>query len=174
MSRHAWLWLGLGLVACRPTVTIGADGEDITIDTECSSTLATVSCPPSNSWGPPSSFSSPLELRARLLGQWAFCGGERRYAGRGPIRGFYAGSGVEFFDEGGALRYAFLEGLGPYTRRTGTFNEGTVRLEVGNGQAQAVLVALDGLEAPWKVEIFEGRQVLRNSGFEVWNFLKVP
>ena len=171
MNERVWLSCLL-LLACRPNVPIGTD-DAVIVDMDCVSVPATVSCPAPGSWGRISTPSSSAELRARLLGQWAFCGGERRSTGRGTLSGFYGGAGVEFWEENGTLRYSFLEGTGPYRRRAAGFNEGTVRLELSATQVQAVLVAADGLEASWKVELFDGQRVMRNSAFDVWNFVAV-
>ncbi len=90
------------------------------------------------------------------------------------MSGFYGGAGVEFWEDNGTLRYSFLEGTGPYRRRVGGFNEGTVRLELSATAARAVLGATDGLEASWSLELFDGQRVMRNSAFDVWTFVGVP
>lgn len=169
MSR--WLVL-LVLMSCRPLVTVGSD-TDAFVEGECGLTAATVTCP-SSAYGSPLAFTTTDQLREKLKGKWAFCGGERRYTGRDLLAGFYGGAGVEFFEQNGQLSYAFLMGSPPYTRREGTFSEGTVRLELGTSKPRAVLIAQDGHEAPWQLDLFDSQPVLRNSAFDVWDFVAVP
>jgi hypothetical protein len=160
------------VVGCRPQVDLGLDGE-LQAPTECMSVAPTVACPDSSAWGRPTTFVSLEQLREQLRGQWAFCGGLRRYTGRGALAGFYGGAGVEFWEDAGVLRYSFLEGTGPYTRISGGFHEGTVQLELTTEGPRARLLATDGLEAPWQLQLFDGQRVLRNVAFETWDFVSV-
>jgi hypothetical protein len=163
--------LGL-LVGCQPRVPVGSDDE-LGFETLCGLTEAVSTCP-MEAWGPAASFDSVATLKARLIRRWTFCGGEQRYTGRAPWLGFYGGSGVEFWDDGGVLRFAYLQGPSASKRRSEDFAVGTVRLSVEGGTPRAVLVSKDGVEAAWQLEVFDQQPVLRNSAFDVWNFVAAP
>lgn len=160
----------LGL-ACRPVVPLGSDDEQI-VDGDCGVVAPIASCP-AGSYGVAVQFGTEAEVRSRVVGRWAFCGGQRRYTGRGAMEGFYGGTGVEFWEEAGALRFAFLQGAS-FVRRDSADAVGAVRLEVNGGKARATLVPADGIEAPWALDVFVDQPVLRNSAFDVWEFVAVP
>jgi len=160
------------LAACSPPVNIGSD-EPADYG-ECEYVArALVECP-AMPWGAPRSFATLESLEQRLVGRWAFCGGEKRYTGRGPLLGFSHGTGVEFWSEAGQLHYAFLSGRGSGLARTqDDASAGTVRLLLDNGRGRAVLASGDGQEVSWNVDFFEGQVVLQNGAFDVWNFVPV-
>ncbi len=167
-------WLVLAAcftIGCRPVIGVGSD-QDVFVEGDCGLTAPTVTCPTS-AYGNPIAFTSVDQLREKVKGRWAFCGGERRYTGREILGGFYGGAGVEFWEDAGQLKYVFLMGAPPYTQRHGVFSEGTVRLELAP-TPKAVLIAQDGREAPWQLELFDAQPVLRNSAFDVWDFVAVP
>lgn len=166
---------GLVLVAlwgCAPAVPVGSDTSDPEQLMGCEPVVMTqVQCPPAP-WGSVQSFGSTDGLQQRLLGRWAFCGGERRYTGRGELLGFPHGAGVEFWSESGALHYAFLDGTAPaVSRAIEPHRSGTVRVGLDRGRGQLVLVAGDGIESPWRADFFDGQPVLQNGLFDVWNFV---
>ncbi|MCU0696036.1 MAG: hypothetical protein MUC96_05870 [Myxococcaceae bacterium] len=172
MSDLRFVALVLMACACQPALSVGRDDE-VGFETSCGTTAATVECP-AGAWGEALTFASPSALQARLVGQWAFCGGTQRYTGRDPLLGFFGGAGVEFWEADGTLRFAYLRGPGPYVRRQEPLATGTVRLSVEGGRPRALLVAADGVEAPWQLDVFDAQPVLRNSAFEVWHFIAVP
>ena len=162
----------LALTACNPDVYVGADLplEEL----ECAPVTApTVACP-AVPWGAPSTFASLDSLERRLAGTWAFCGGELRYSGRGPMIGFSHGSGIELWSEAGQLRWAFLRGRAPtLTRTSDDARSGTAQLSLDNGRGRAVLRSHDGHEVVWHTDFFDGQPVLQNAAFDVWNFVAV-
>jgi hypothetical protein len=173
--RREWFGLVVALVAsvgCQERVPVGSDDE-LGFDGPCGLTEPTTTCP-TEAWGERVRFDSVGSAEARVVGRWRFCGGEQRYTGRAPLLGFYGGSGVDFWKEGSELRYAFLRGPGPYQRRTEDFAVGTVRLEVSEGRARAVLVSRDGVEAPWVLALFDQQPVLQNEAFDVWTLVAAP
>jgi hypothetical protein len=57
--------------------------------------------------------TSEGDVRARSIGQWAFCHGERDYTGKGPLDAVWNGSqGIEFAEENGKWVYYFLRDTG--------------------------------------------------------------
>jgi hypothetical protein len=159
------------LAACTPAVNVGSDLA-VASNEDCETvTQASVSCPEAP-WGAPRSFASVDGFTQQLTGRWAFCGGEKRYTGRGPLKGFPHGLGVDFWSEAGALRYAFLRASNAgYVRSEDPAASGTVRLALDNGRGRAVLVSGDGQEVTWHADFFEGEPVLQNAAFDVWNFV---
>ncbi len=168
------LLLCLAVAGCAPPVVVGSDNRVAGEETACDEVVVpAISCP-GGDWGARSSFSSSAALEGRLIGRWAFCGGTRRYTGRGPLVGFHHGAGIEFWRDGGELRYAFLRGTVPQVVRSQTGSgTGTVLLEVEGGRGRAVLRARDGEEVVWGADFFEGAAVLQNAAFDVWNFVPV-
>lgn len=159
------------LLGCSPVVDLGQAAVAKEVDPPCGVTVATVACP-AQPWGASLTFASTDEFQQRLLGQWRFCGGERRYTGRGALTGFYDGAGIEFWREGTALRYAFLRGeFPPLTRATAPGSTGTAQLELVDGEGRARLLADDGIEAAWRPALFGGSPVMQNAAFDVWNFV---
>jgi hypothetical protein len=171
MSGRAVLLVALA--SCSPDVPVGADLPPPE-EKDCELvTVPSVACPEAP-WGAQRSFASVDSLEQRLAGRWAFCGGERRYTGRGPMKGFSQGAGVEFWSEQGQLRWAFLRGPPPaLVRSSDPAGSGTARLVLENGRGHAVLRAGDGYEAVWHADFFEGQPVLQNGAFDVWNFVPV-
>lgn len=169
MNRH-WLLLLAWCTACQPMVNIG--GDSMREQDDCGNVLATLACP-AEPWGQPQVFTQEMDLRTHLVGRWAFCGGERKYTGRGPLSGLPGGSAIEFWEEGDQLRFAYLEGASR-TRRQDVPWTGTVRLAVDGAQPRLWLVAGDAQEARWETQLYESQPVLRNSAFDVWNFVRLP
>jgi hypothetical protein len=166
------LVMALASLACQERVPLGSGGE-LGFAGPCGVTEPTTSCP-TEAWGTQARFDSVSDAEAQLTGRWLFCGGEQRYTGRSPLMGFSGGSGVEFWKDGSVLRFAFLRGPSPSQRRTDDFAVGTVRLEVDQGRARAVLSSRDGVEAPWSLTLFDQRRVLQNDQFDVWTFVAEP
>ncbi|MCA3015746.1 MAG: hypothetical protein INH41_25450 [Myxococcaceae bacterium] len=171
-EQRALVALTVLAAGCQPLVSVGRDDE-LGFEGACGVTEATVECPGAP-WGAPVTFDGVPALQARRTRRWAFCGGEQRYTGRQPLAGFYGGAGVEFWDDGGQLRFAFLRGAGAFTRRTEASATGTAQLFVEGGRARAVLTAGDGVAAPWALELFDQPPVLQNSAFDVWRFVAAP
>jgi hypothetical protein len=146
-----------GLVACAPEVVIGADGLQ--------------SCPP-EPWTP-RAVATVADLKAGLLSRWLFCGGERRETGRGALQTFFGGDGVAFWEQDGGVRYAFLGGGGASLQCVEAWCQGTVALDVQAGLGRATLVASDGIDTVWNLELFDEPRVLTNRGFDVWHFVPV-
>ncbi|MFZ5438928.1 MAG: hypothetical protein ACOZQL_02910 [Myxococcota bacterium] len=152
---------------CTPEVNIGADVETMTTGCELGPPLRT--CPAGQ--GAPVAFSSPADVQQRLRGRWVFCGGERRTTGRGALGAFYGGVGLDLWEEEGRLNYAFLVGpLEQLARRVEVWAQGTVEVGVG----ELVLVAGDGVETRWAVDLFSDQPVLRARGFDSWTFVQEP
>src|SRR5262249_53596926 len=107
MTRRALL-LGFSisaLVGCDPEVPVGSDTPpSVLLDCPTPSALGCPAAP----WGARVVFASPSTLEQRLVGRWVFCGGQRRYTGRGALSGIPNGTGIEFWEDAGELRYAFL------------------------------------------------------------------
>ena len=170
MSR---LWLALVgcCAACQPIVNVGTDTS--TFENACGLYEVTVNCPV-EPWGEPRVFAQEGDLRGQLVGRWAFCGGERKYTGRGRLSSIPGGSAIEFWEDEGRLRFAYLEGPPPRARRVGVPWEGTVRLKLEGPRTLLGLVADDEQEVVWETQLFEAQPILRNSAFDVWNFVRVP
>jgi hypothetical protein len=168
-----WLSLLL-LVACSPQISVGSDNRAFGETTVCDEVVTSaVSCP-GGDWGARATFSSTAALEQRLLGRWAFCGGARRYTGRGELIGFPHGAGIELWREDGELRFAYLRGTVPQVTRSQTGSgTGTVQLELEGGRGRAVLRASDGEEVVWGADLFDGAAVLQNAAYDVWNFVPV-
>ena len=168
----ALVWVSLW--GCSPAVSVGSDTASSEQPMSCERVATSqAQCPPAP-WGSVQPLGSTDELQRRLLGRWAFCGGEKRYTGRGELAGFPHGTGVEFWSESGALRYAFLVGVAPaISRATEPQRTGVARLVLDGGRGQLVLVAGDGLESPWRADFFDGQPVLQNGMFDVWNFVRL-
>lgn len=169
------LVLCLAVAGCSPQLTVGRENHFVGEATECDEVVVPgISCP-GGDWGARVAFSSPAGLEQRLLGRWAFCGGSRKYTGRGALVGFHHGAGIEFWTEGAELRFAFLRGTVPQVFRSQLPSDsGTVRLELEGGRGRAVLRAQDGEEVVWGADFFEGAPVLQNAAFDVWNFVPAP
>lgn len=170
MSR---LVLVVALAACSPEVIVGADGAPAATS-ECQEVTSPQAACPEAPWGARLSFDSAVSLEQKLVGRWAFCGGELRYSGRGPLKGFAQGSGIEFWSDAGQLHYAFLRGTRvSLSRRQDAASSGTARLITENGRGRAVLVSGDGQEVVWNADFFNDQRVLQNGAFDVWNFVAV-
>lgn len=168
MSRRVLLLVTVGLWSCQPVASVGSDAE-LDVEGDCGVTATTVACPP-QPWGASLTGAS---ARARLVGAWAFCGGTRRYTGRGELLGFFGGSGVEFFEEAGGLRFAFLQN-GNTARKSGAWANGRVTVDETPERLKVTLTSDDGVAAVWNVALFEGAPALRNDAFDVWNFVAAP
>ncbi len=166
------LVLALGLGGCVQPVHLGSDVDSQVSGCDGATEPSNVSCPLIS--GPSTSFATATDLRAALIGRWAFCGGVRHATGRGPLPGFFGGSGVEFWETEGALRFAYLQATPTgYARQTADWMQGSVRLEQVGAISRVVLQAADGVEASWRVELFSRERVLRNSAFDQWDFVAV-
>lgn len=171
MSRAGWVLIAL--TACTPALNVGSDTG--TTDSVCALVEPPAAACPAEPWGAKSSFATADDLQQKLVGRWAFCGGELRYSGRGPMAGLPFGSGIEFWADSGGVHYAYLTGTPPAVSRSKMPGaSGDVQLSVGQGQGRASLVAEDGLTAAWTVDYFAGQQVLQNNAFDVWNFVPMP
>jgi hypothetical protein len=171
--RHVWAIAALA--ACVPSINVGSD---MTADGSGGACMLVAPSPvdcPATPWGAPLSFTSVDDLQQKLIGRWAFCGGELRYSGRGPISGLPAGAGIELFSDSGALHYAWLQGSAlPLIRAQEPGATGTVQLSLDQGHGRATLVAGDGVSAAWMLDVFADPRVLQNSAFDVWNFVAMP
>lgn len=174
MTRVVFVLVGaMALWSCVEPVILGSDVDEKPSGCDGALQPPTLSCPAIDA-GTAAQFATPAELRAVLLGRWAFCGGTRRATGRGELPGFFGGAGVEFWEASGALHFAFLvETTTDYERRAEAWTQGTVRIEQVGGQSRVVLVAVDGVEVPWALEFFEPVRVLRNGGFDQWDFVPI-
>ena len=94
------------LAACAPEVNVGADYTSFNEVTDCQLVTAPATTCPEGSWGAPVALTTVESLEQRLTGRWAFCGGELRYSGRGPLRGLAYGAGVEYV-------YTMVHGAAP-------------------------------------------------------------
>jgi hypothetical protein len=160
----------VALAACAPEVNVGTDVKEETLSACDPVTPPTLECPAAP-WGARLAIDSVSSLTTQLSGRWAFCGGEKRYTGRGPMVGFALGSGIEVFSESGQLRYAFLEGS-DRVRTNGPSGTGTVRPLVDQGRGSAVLTSDDGQQVVWQTDFFETAPVMQNGAFDVWNFVR--
>jgi hypothetical protein len=173
MSGHSILRLLIlcAVSSCSPAVPVGSDVlvED---ETGCEKvTLASVACP-ATPWGPQLSFASVASLEEHLIGRWEFCGGQKRYTGRGELTGFPHGSGIELWSDAGQLRFAFLRRQGRVLVRSQAPSQlGTVQLRLENGRGRAVLSTEDSAEVVWNTDFFADQAVLQNGAFDVWNFV---
>lgn len=159
-------WFVLAALSCTPVVEVGSDQGGDPQREACEKTPATRTCP-LEPWGVAAQVTSLEQLR----GQWIFCGGTRRYTGRSNLGGFYGGVGIELWNEGSTWQWAYLAGApdaGVAPRDSRDWAHGTVSLEGGALQ----LTASDGVVLPWQIQLFETEGVLRNSTFEVWNFVR--
>lgn len=163
------LLLALGLGGCVQPVHLGSDVDAPVSICDGATEPSSLKCPLIS--GASTNFATAAELQAALIGRWAFCGGVRHATGRGALPGFFGGSGVEFWDAAGEVRFAYLQGTPPATtRRTEDWTQGRVRLEQVGGLSRVVLQAADGVETAWTVEVFARERVLRNSAFDQWDF----